>query len=58
MQNDIYICRVSGENPNPDKTAVELFHFLTDLIKQFPQSPSWGPIDYVAVPKKNQLGAK
>ncbi|CAF1145042.1 unnamed protein product, partial [Brachionus calyciflorus] len=40
---------------SPDKTAVELFHFLTDLIKQFPQSPSWGPIDYVVVPKKTNL---
>ncbi|CAF1034812.1 unnamed protein product [Brachionus calyciflorus] len=55
MQNDIYIRRVSGVNQNPDKTAVELFHFLTDLIKQFPQSPSWGPIDYVVVPKKTSL---
>ncbi|CAF1095865.1 unnamed protein product [Brachionus calyciflorus] len=51
MENDIYIRRISGFYETPEKTATELFKFMSKTFDELQKSNEWGEIDYLVTHK-------
>lgn len=55
MENDIYIRRISGIFSTPEKTATELYKFMSPIFEEFQSANEWGEIDYLVIPPKTKL---